>query len=264
MFRTTHTGAFLSLIALLITGTAAQESADFHQFTDKKGQRVSAMLLEVSADRQQMKIRREDGQEFETVINLLSLDDQQYVKDWMKNAPQAGTMKTDFLLNLSLSRQTGSVEKHTQDNIVLELRPATFRMTVRNFSRDSLEGARLEYVLVWEDRTTVYQTEAQSWTYKATSDEEGGASPRVKKAGQMDLELLRFNGEATLETASVNMEQVFTGDNKSVREDEMIGVKVRILMKDGAIIHEASSVGAVIAAMKWDEASALPDPMVLD
>ncbi|MDP4938119.1 MAG: hypothetical protein NWR21_02280 [Verrucomicrobiales bacterium] len=265
MFRTTHTGAFLSLIALLITGTAAQESADFHQFTDKKGQRVSAMLLEVSADRQQMKIRREDGQEFETVINLLSLDDQQYVKDWMKNAPQAGMMKTDFLLNLSLSRQTGSVEKHTQDNIVLEQRPTTFRMTVRNLSRDSLEGARLEYVLVWEDRTRVYQTEAQSWTYIATSDEEEeGAPPLVKEVGQMDLELLRFNGEATLETASVNMEQVFIGDNKPFREDEMIGVKVRILAKDGAIIHEASSGGAVIAAMKWDEASALPDPMVLD
>ena len=113
MFRTTHTGAFLSLIALLITGTAAQESADFHQFTDKKGQRVSAMLLEVSADRQQMKIRREDGQEFETVINLLSLDDQQYVKDWMKNAPQAGMMNTDFLLNLSLSADRECRKAHS-------------------------------------------------------------------------------------------------------------------------------------------------------
>ena len=148
---------------------------------------------------------------------------------------------------------------------MLEQRPTTFRMTVRNLSRDSLEGARLEYVLVWEDRTRVYQTEAQSWTYIATSDEEEeGAPPLVKEVGQMDLELLRFNGEATLETASVNMEQVFIGDNKPFREDEMIGVKVRILAKDGAIIHEASSGGAVIAAMKWDEASALPDPMVLD
>jgi len=263
MFRTAHIGAFLLSFAALVSGTAAQESSSFHQFTDKKGQKVSAMLLGVSSDRQQMKIRREDGQEFETVINLLSLDDQQYIKDWMKNAPQSAAMKTDIRLNVAVTRQTASVEKRTEGSIVLEARPTTFRILIRNLSRDTLEGARLEYTLVWEDRTTIFQTEEKTWTYTANSDEPT-SSNKVKKAGEVEIESLRFNGETNFETTPVNMEQVFLSDNKPFREDVMIGVKVRILTKDGAVVHEADSGGAVIAAMKWDEVLALPDPRVIN
>ena len=258
MFRSAHPGAFLLLVAVLFSGrAAAQGSPDFHQFTDKKGQKVSAILIGVSTDRQQMKIRREDGLEFETVINLLCLDDQQYVKDWLRKTPMAATVKTDFRLDVALTRQTGSVEKHTLESIVLEGRPTTFRMAIRNLSRDSLDGARLEYALVWEDRTTIYETEAKTWTYTAASDE-GGASHRVKQTAEIPLESLRFNGETTLETTPVSMEQVFLGDNNPYREDEMIGVKVRILTKDGLVIHESDSGGAVIAAMGWDDIQALP------
>jgi hypothetical protein len=264
MFRIAHTGGILLLFAVLISGTAAQESVDLHQFTDKKGQKISAMLIGVSTDRQQMKIRREDGQEFETVINLLSLDDQQYVKDWMKKTPMTETAaKSDFRLNVVMTRQTASVEKHTEDYLVLEGRPTTFRIAVRNLSRESLEGARLEYSLVWEDRTTIYQNEDKTWSYSAASDE-GGASHRVKQTGEIKLDSLRFNGEATVETVPVSMEQVFIGENNPYREDELIGVKVRILGSDGVVLHEIDSGGAVITAMKWDEILALPAPMEVD
>lgn len=264
MFRSAHTGAFLLLTAVLFPGkVSSQESPDFHQFTDKKGQSVSAALLGVSPDRQQMKIRREDGQEFETVINLLSLDDQQYVKDWMKKAPMPAATQAEFRLDVALTRQTGSVEKKTEESLRFESRPSTFRMVIRNLSRVSLDGARLEYALVWEDRTTIFQTEAKTWTYTSGSVEDG-ASQRVKKSGRIDLEPLRFNGEMTLETPSVSMEQVFIGDNNPYREDEMIGVWVRIVSSDGTVIHEVDSGGAVITAMKWDEILALPDPRVIN
>jgi len=268
MFRTAHTSALLLLFVFLMPGMAAQESSDFHHFTDKKGQKVSAKLIGVSPDRQQMKIRREDGQEFETVINLLSLDDQQYVKDWMKKTPMAEAVakavaKSDFRLNVVLTRQTASVDKHTEDYLVLEGRPTTFRIAVRNLSREALDGARLEYALVWEDRTTIYQTGDKTWTYTAVSDE-GGASHRVKQTGEIKLDSLRFNGEATVETMPVSMEQVFIGENNPYREDEMIGVKVRILSKDGLVLNETDSGGAVITAMKWDDIQSLPAPNVID
>ncbi len=264
MFRFAPAGAFLLLTALLFPGkVSSQESPDFHQFTDKKGQTVSAMLLEVSPNRQQMKIRREDGQEFETVINLLSLDDQQYVKDWIKKAPMTAATQAEFRLDVALTRQNGSAERQSSGFVRLESRPSTFRMVIRNLSRVSLEGARVEYALVWEDRATIYQTEAKTWTYTAGSDE-NGASQRVKKSGQTDLEPLRFNGEMTLETPAVSLEQVFIGGNNPYREDEMLGVRLRIVSADGTVIHEAHSGGAVIGAMGWDEILALPDPMAVN
>lgn len=267
MFRSAHTGAFLILYACLLSGAAAQESSDLHQFTDKKGQQISAVLLNVSTDRRQMKIRREDGQEFETVINLLSLDDQQYIKDWLKkSAPtEAVAAETvDFRLDVLLSRQTASVEKHTSGNVALEARSTTFRIAVRNLSRDSLESARLAYAVVWEDRTTLYQRTDGEWAFRVTSDEEG-LSHRVKQAGDLALESLRFNAESTIETLPVMMDQIlFFGDNKPYREDEMLGVKVRILSEDGQVLHESDSGGAAIASMKWEDIESLPMAMSVD
>ncbi len=288
MFRTAHSGASLILLAFLISGAVAQEASDFHRFTDKKGQQISAVLLDVSADRQQMMIRREDGQVFETVINLLCLDDQQYIKDWLKQSaatatPEAtatdgletpdalgavsgttATARTDFRLDVALSRHNAAVEKHASRNVSLEGRSTTFRIAVRNLSRDSLEAARLMYVVVWEDRATLYQTGAGEWTFRATPDGEG-SSRRVKHAGEIELGSLRFNGETTVETAPVTMEQVvFLGDNKPYREDEILGVKVRILSQDGQILHESDSGGAAIASMKWEDIESLPVAMSAD
>lgn len=266
MFRPFPAGLFLVIFAFPLFRLAAQEGADFHQFTDKKSQTITARLLSVSPDRQQMKIRREDGQEFESGINLLSLDDQQYVKDWMKKqvpVEVAGQAVPEFRLKVTLTRQTGSVNKHTENSTVLEGRPTTFRVAIRNLSRDSLDGAKLEYALVWEDRATIYQTDKKAWTYTAVADETG-SSHRVRQAGTVNLEMLRFNGEITVETVPVSMEQVFLGDNKPYRQDEMIGAKIRILSADGLVLHEADSGGPVIAAMKWDDIQALPAALVIE
>lgn len=264
MFRSAHTGAFLILLASLISGAVAQESSEFHQFTDKKGQRISAVLLNVSPDRQQMKIRREDGQEFETVINLLSLDDQQYIKDWLKESPPTESVDAatvDFRLDVLLSRQTASVEKHISGNVTLEARSTTFRIAVRNLSRDSLEGARLAYAVVWEDRAALYQRPDGEWAFRATSGADG-TSHRVKQAGEIALESLRFNAESAIETIPVTMDQVlFFGTNKPYHQDEMIGAKVRILSKDGLVLQESDSGGAAIAEVKWEDIESLPAPM---
>ena len=92
----------------------AQEAATIHEFTDKRGQKVSAILLAISEDRRQMTIKREDGQQFDTVINLLSLDDQQYIKDWMKNRPGVTAAPgVEYRLDLSATRQTGKTEKNS-------------------------------------------------------------------------------------------------------------------------------------------------------
>ncbi len=64
-----------------------QEAVPAHTFTDKNGQQVTAILLSISSDRRKIKIRRGDGQEFELVINVLSLDDQQFIKEQLETVP---------------------------------------------------------------------------------------------------------------------------------------------------------------------------------
>ena len=59
-----------------------------HLFTE--GNQIAANLLEVVDDRKTAKIRREDGIVFSLEIVLFSLDDQQYIKDWMEAYLSAG------------------------------------------------------------------------------------------------------------------------------------------------------------------------------
>ena len=105
---------FRVLLILFVTVHApvlfAQDAPDLHEFTDKKGTKILATLLRVSEDRRMMSIRREDGQEFESEINVLSLDDQQYIKDWMKTASPSAMM-TDYRLELELSKKAGRTSK---------------------------------------------------------------------------------------------------------------------------------------------------------
>jgi len=87
---------YLSILALMLTrgpgfDANAQEKA-YHVFTSKKGQAIEATPMLVTPDKTKLGIRRKDGREFEIPILTLSLDDQQFIKEWLKKNP----VKMDF------------------------------------------------------------------------------------------------------------------------------------------------------------------------
>lgn len=284
----------LPILLLSRTPVRAQAAGDFHEFTGKTGQKLVAKVLGVSEDRRQMRILRQDGLEFETEIVIMSLDDQQYVKDWMKanaagavaagTAPlpvEAGTVVAgtepaaagngaamavgggSFRLEVAVTRASGKSEKHREEFYTMEEKENLFRVAVRNLSRETLEGARLEYAVVWQDAVTVYYDEdEEEWEFSARDRDQ--TAPPVKKLGEAALEPLRFNGTVTVETTPVRIDEVFYDGNELYRQDELLGVKLRVLAADGSVVHEADSGGASIAAMGWDEIRALEDPRVID
>ncbi len=275
----------LPILLLSRTPVRAQAAGDFHEFTGKTGQKLVAKVLGVSEDRRQMRILRQDGLEFETEIVIMSLDDQQYVKDWMKaNAASTGADGTvvagtapaaagngaamaagggSYRLEVAVTRASGKSEKHREEFYTMEEKENLFRVAVRNLSRETLEGARLEYVVVWQDAVTVYYDEdEEEWEFSARDRDQ--TAPPVKKLGETALEPLRFNGTVTVETSPVRIDEVFYNGNELYRQDELLGVKLRVLAADGSVVHEADSGGAAIAAMGWDEIRALEDPRVID
>jgi hypothetical protein len=86
--------------------------------------------------------------------------------------------------------------------------------------------------------------------------------PPAKIFGEAALESLRFNGEGSIETDAVRIDEVFLGGNELYGQDELLGLKVRVLGANGAVLHESDSGGAAISAMSWDEIKALEDPRV--
>jgi hypothetical protein len=271
------TAARLWIVATLATASVvvpvrSQGAGDSHEFTGKSGQKLVAKVLGVSEDRRQMRILRQDGMEFDTEIVIFSLDDQQYVKDWMKvNASTAsatpgmssGAGAGAFRLEVAITRTPGKSEKHRDEFYTMEEKESLFRITVRNLSRETLTGARLEYAIAWKDTVTIYFDEdEQEWEF--SSRDLDSPRPPVKKLGEAVLEPLRFNGEGGVETEAVRIDEVFYGGNELYGQDELLGVKVRVIGADGAVLHESDSGGAAITAMPWDEIKGLADPRVID
>jgi hypothetical protein len=62
----------------------------------------------------------------------------------------------------------------------------------------------------------------------------------------------------------VSIDQVFLSGNAPYREDELLGLKVRVLTADGAVILDTHSGGAEVGSMTWEEVVALEDPRVID
>ena len=71
----------------LATAANTPEPSGFHFFADKRGQQIEAQLVSIDPDRRNVQIRRRDGQLFDLQVTLLSLDDQQFVREWLFPKP---------------------------------------------------------------------------------------------------------------------------------------------------------------------------------
>ncbi len=67
--------------------------SEYHLFTDKKDQQIDARILSISDEMTEIRIERRDGQVFEIAATVLSLDDQQFIRDWLYPKPAPGATK---------------------------------------------------------------------------------------------------------------------------------------------------------------------------
>ncbi|MAS95285.1 MAG: hypothetical protein CMO55_18965 [Verrucomicrobiales bacterium] len=235
-----------------------QVEDDYHQFTDKKGQQILAMLLGVSDDRRYMKIQRVDGQEFESEINILSLDDQQYIKDWLKSQPEE---ETDYRLEIAISKKQKESEDHKEETYSLERKYYSYEITIKNLSRETLNSASMEYTIVWEDQVQIYETDGGLWSYRTPKY---GDEQRVKLSGSSDVEAVAFNREAVLETESFEIDEVSFFGNQIIEKDEPVGIIVRVLSKDSKVIAEVREGSLSEEDYPWERVIAYSEPKTDD
>ena len=250
MFRLPFITTFLGFAFVL-----AAPGQEYHQFTSKDGKQISAMLLDISPDNRQVKIRRVDGLEFQFEIVGLSLDDQQHIKDWLKT--RVVEVKTDYRLEVDLDYNATNTDRHRLDSYyTYEQRFGKYDIAIRNLSRETLPAATLEYVVVWKERIGVYKSAESgckySLSYSSTED------PKIKISGSKELGEMVYNRDVEIFTNEVEINR-YIFDGKVSREDELVGVKIRVKDAYGNILLEEESAGIDIKNLSWDDANAIPD-----
>lgn len=264
------------VVLALATGTvfcaSAQESV-YHTFTDKKGQVIEAALLSVTPDQSKATIERKDGRGFELPILTLSLDDQQFVKDWLKTT----STHPDFNLEITVTKHQENSErlsvpnyqmKWLTDNTAMEIK-------IRNLSRTDLKGASVEYYIVIEQGVHAYSRNPESkaqrgpdeWWYPNEAGEFPGRNkskntapsekPRWFVHGTAKLQDLAYNHEASLRTALFPLREIDYG-NRDNPKDIILGMIVRISDTGGNEISLYRSSDNAVLRKSWDEIAAMP------
>lgn len=235
------------------------QNEEMHLFTDKSGKQVLASLLSISSDNRNMKIRREDGQEFELVINVLSLDDQQYIKERLGEVP---VEKTEFRIEMEIDRKLVSSDnfpfRDGDNDYTLTEEVLSYVISIQNLSRESVENATLEWIIALDDRMEIVEDDvADQWTYdrKAGNNEENLSVVQ----GVISVPLLPFNQETEFLTDEVKLSRLLF-NRDPYEEDVLKGVIARLVGGDGEVVAETRLGGGEIDEMKWDDAIALLAP----
>lgn len=250
------------IFVILITCSVrahALDLAELHQFTDKKGNEITANLLEISPDRKNVKIRRVDGVVFDTEILLFSLDDQQYLKDWISAKALASNGENampEFHLEVNVDHKDEGTTKHASGSLGLESTPHFFEIKISNTSRETLVGAVVEYVILWEESITVYEDKDDGeWTYTSRSSDERGSV--MKKQGITPLEDIAFNRDVIVMTETADIEQAIYSDGDILREDHLLGALVRVVGADGQLLAETTTGKGELDGYTWEKTLAL-------
>lgn len=237
---------FLSPVALF---AAAEEEADgYHTFTNKDGQAIEAKIVQVASDRKNMTIERRDGRSFAMQINVLSLDDQQIVKDWIKLNP-VGSPVAKAELDVTFEKAESTIEREKDDYYRFTTKDVTYTITVRNKSRVDLVGVKLEYALLMTQGVEIYHDEisGKPETYSTSDD---GVTLVVK--GNEDLPAtLPFNYAHNLVTKPIKSERVQGDGNTVYGEDRVVGVLARVLDSAGNVIGEFKSAETGMRDVTW-------------
>jgi hypothetical protein len=238
----------LSTLSIYLTAAWSQSDV-FHQFANKDGQAIEAKIVRVTPDWKMMTIQRRDGRSFEMQVNVLTLDDQQVVKEWIAANPSATAVQ--FELDVSFEKKDDTTERKKNDYYRYTTKDVTYTITVRNKSRSDLVGAKVEYAVIVEDGVRIYRDEITG-----EPDYYGGDDnpEEILVRGSSEVTTtLSYNHVHEFVTKPAKEETVQGDGNTTYGEDKIIGALARVLDRDGAVIGEYRSGETGVRSRTWDK-----------
>ncbi|MFK5923066.1 MAG: hypothetical protein QM496_12875 [Verrucomicrobiota bacterium] len=249
---------------------AAQTQNSYHVFTDKKGKSIEATPVSISPDKTKLQIQRKDGNQFEISIMTLNLDDQQFIKSWLKENPNTINYNVNITVDKSFERSKYTPGPKGRYDIKFIVEKTQFEIEVKNLTRAKLTDLILEYYIITEHSIFArsYQDPDQKkpaeWYYPFDHWARQAGDPTPDKPislthGKIKLEDLPYSFSTRITTPLVDIREITReASRESLNKDTLYGIIVRLTDTEGHEISLYRSSDRPFLKKSWDEIAKMP------
>jgi hypothetical protein len=186
-------------------------------------------------------LARADGKEFEVDPVVFRVEDQAYIKEWMKSVPEKKQYR--FTVNGTKTKVGGDFTDMGYKRIKNE--QWAYKLAITNSSSDPVTGISIRYRLFYTNR--------------ADGEFSAGSDRGVyMKPGQAPIpgELVS-NQTIEITTDAVKLDFVDYDGTRDRYKDELEGCIVQVLNADGQVLHEWSNTASPMKGRTWDNTGKL-------
>lgn len=202
------------------------------------GREMEARLL--SAHGEMVKIQRaDDFKEFDVPISVFDESTEERIRDWMEEDPNA----IEFSLAFTTQRNLVDSNEFETSGRSFKNSKWAYRVTMTNKTRNALNGAELEYRIIYDDNVEFSRTSAMP-----------GEGDRQQEGQTVKLPDVEFNDQIEFTTPVLETqtyEYVPTRGDREYSKDEIKGIWIRVT-RHGELIGEHKSNEATMGSLSWD------------
>lgn len=238
-----------ALFLVFATGAIARE------FTDSQGRTIEAELVSHSGS---TVVINRSGKEFAVEVTMFSLDDQNYIRKWIEENPDAVNYDFNYYVDLEKLKVSQQDADGGAYEDKLKTIPYNYEMIVFNKGVAPAEDIEIRYEIYIEDFVDI---RGNRFVRMATGGEKRARNQTI--AGKLDPLSIPTGGRHDFER-TVNTEFYIDRDGGRTDEaatDKMIGVRIRIY-KNGKVLdeYESGENDRKMAEIKWQDTPASDGP----
>jgi hypothetical protein len=202
-------------MALCLYAACVPAAGEIRGYLSNAGEVIKAELISHSGGK--VKIKREDGREFDVDPAIFSPEDQKHIRSWM--ATQAETIRYGF--NIAAKKKLMDREGSSGN--------WSYEISITNTSQQAVRNLRVQYRVLYE-------------TY----------ADRIIEDETMLKEDLKFNRTLVITTKPLS---IYKSRYSNYRSGELKGCLVRILDNDGKVIKDWVSSDVGMKEKHWGNTS---------
>ncbi|MEX2579243.1 MAG: hypothetical protein WD342_09300 [Verrucomicrobiales bacterium] len=215
---------FLSVFVLCPAGSS--QSDDARTFTSTDGKNLTANVVAVFGQTSVLSVQ---GREYAIPFSRLNESDQAYLKKWAGENANGATSLFDITLEAKMENK----KKKEGPNTTVEEEKWVYEISVANKLPESFSGVRLECAVLVHHAHSGPNEEKQIF----------------QSVNALDHSISQGKEPAQLKIGPVNIHKSKDSRGKR-REDELIGIWVRLLQNDRIIAEKKTDAKELVEA-KW-------------